>query len=746
LARKIGELFLRVRPETAGFAREANKPVESAGHKAGKVFGQAFERAFAAASIAIGAALAGGVLSGLATSKTDALLASQLGLDPTQAKAIGKVSGRLMARGVIEGAEEANAAIRTAIQSGIASAADGPELDRVAARVANLAKVMEIDASRVGAAVSTMLKTGIAKSAEEAFDLIQRGTELGIDKSQDLLDTFIEYPTLFRGLGLSGQQAMGLLNQGLQAGARNSDIVADALKEFQLRAIDGSKLTAQGFKDLGLNAKKMADDIGAGGPRAAAALDLTLDRLRAIEDPVKRNAAAVALFGTKAEDMAEALFALDVTGAAESLGEVEGAAKRAGDALEQSAGAKVSGFVVAVKTRLVDAIASAVGWMERNQTATKTLGIALASVAAIMVTVGAAMKVYAGVQAVIRVATIAWTAVNYVLGTSMWAALGPIGLIVLAVAALVAGVIYAYKHSERFRNIVQAVWRGIQVAVGAVVGWFQTYVWPTLKVVWDGIVWVVRNAVEGFKIYMAIARAVVTTLVDFFMRWVWPGIKLAWDLIVGAVRNAVEGFKFYFALAQAIVRNAIANIRTAIDRIREISAIFRNAFEAARAAVVDRVNAVIAFVRGIGGQVRSAVGDLGSILIGAGRQIIDGLLNGISAGFDRVRSKLRELTDLLPDWKGPVAKDRQILFGAGASIIDGLGRGMASRVRGIRDQLGSLTTTVAGSATPRGSGGEGLATASQLERLIRAVERVAPGVGRELNGSMSTAIQLGRAG
>ncbi|MBQ1166387.1 hypothetical protein KBZ21_51215, partial [Streptomyces sp. A73] len=40
----------------------------------------------------------------------------------------------------------------------------------------------------------------------------------------------------------------------------------------------------------------------------------------------------------------------------------------------------------------------------------------------------------------------------------------PITLIVLAIVALGAAVIYAYKRWGWFRNVVQAAWRGIQTA------------------------------------------------------------------------------------------------------------------------------------------------------------------------------------------------------------------------------------------------------------------------------------------
>lgn len=62
----------------------------------------------------------------------------------------------------------------------------------------------------------------------------------------------------------------------------------------------------------------------------------------------------------------------------------------------------------------------------------------------------------------VRVATLAWTGVQWLLNAALTA--NPIGLVVVAIAALVAGFILAYRNSETFRNIVQGAWEGIQAA------------------------------------------------------------------------------------------------------------------------------------------------------------------------------------------------------------------------------------------------------------------------------------------
>src|SRR5690606_41304322 len=58
-----------------------------------------------------------------------------------------------------------------------------------------------------------------------------------------------------------------------------------------------------------------------------------------------------------------------------------------------------------------------------------------------------------GVMLAIRIATMAWaaaqTALNFVLTAN------PIGLVIIAIGALVAAVVVAYRHSETFRSIVQ---------------------------------------------------------------------------------------------------------------------------------------------------------------------------------------------------------------------------------------------------------------------------------------------------
>jgi phage-related protein len=47
--------------------------------------------------------------------------------------------------------------------------------------------------------------------------------------------------------------------------------------------------------------------------------------------------------------------------------------------------------------------------------------------------------------------------------------LNPIGLVIIAIAGLAAGLIYAYKHSKTFRDIVNGVWASVKgFVIGAI--------------------------------------------------------------------------------------------------------------------------------------------------------------------------------------------------------------------------------------------------------------------------------------
>lgn len=86
----------------------------------------------------------------------------------------------------------------------------------------------------------------------------------------------------------------------------------------------------------------------------------------------------------------------------------------------------------------------------------------------------------AAAQGVVRAATMAWKAAQVVLNVVLSA--NPIGLVIMAIGALVSAVVYAYNNCESFRKIVDKVWEAIKPLATAIMdGLAKAFEWLVEK-------------------------------------------------------------------------------------------------------------------------------------------------------------------------------------------------------------------------------------------------------------------------
>lgn len=431
------------------------------------------------AGAAGGAALSVGFARAADLEEGQAKLQAQLGLTAEQAGEYGALAGSVYADNFGTDMGAVNAAIRS-VQDNLGSLGDiGEEAFRGATEAAlTLADTFEVDVAESSQAAAALVKNGLAKNSTEAFDILTAGFQGGADKAGDFLDTITEYGPQFAKLGIDGGQALSILRGGLKAGARDTDVIADAFKEFSLRAIDGSDAVRAGYKAIGFDARATAADIAAGGERANDATYDVIVALSEMKDPVKQNAAGVALFGTQWEDtlrtilpgMAEAYRGtVDTAGATDQMTAAMGSTgkarveefKRSIDAWVQ---AQVQGS--GASSTAVAAIGS---FGPAALTAAGSLGAMVTGLAAL--NVGSAVA-RAG-QIAAAAATGVWTAAQWLLNVALTA--NPIGLVIVAIAALIAIFVIAYKRSDTFRAFVQRLWLALRVGAAAAWGALRAF-------------------------------------------------------------------------------------------------------------------------------------------------------------------------------------------------------------------------------------------------------------------------------
>lgn len=635
-----------------------------AGEKAKAKFeglGQKLGPIMQAGGVAAGAALVFGFVKELDNEKVLDKLSAQLGPGSLLAQDAGTAAGNLYADAYGESMAQVGDAVQKVFQSGILSPdeASQAEIEAVTARVLDLSTAFDKDLSASTNAVAQLMRTGLASSAEEAFDLITRGMQQGVDKSDDLLETINEYGTVWRDAGLSGADAMGLMSQGLKTGARDADTVADALKEFAIRAQDGSEMSASGFERIGLSAEEMTAKVAAGGPGARDALDQVLDGLRAMTDPAERNAAAVELFGTKAEDLGDSLFALDLDTAAEGMGDIADAAERMGDELNDNDATKIEAFRRQALEKLTNFIGTtAIPAIERMVQIGKTIGEWAMEHKPILIGLAATIGV------VLVAAFLAWASAAWAAAVATTWLTWPLIAIAAAIGLLVAGVIWAYQNWGWFRD-----------AVDAVASFITGTLWPVIQKTASWLADTLGPAIGA--------------VVSWFQDTLIPAIAGVISWLSGKVPAILDILRNPFAAA----RDAIGEIWNVITS--KVSGAWNDITKAAATGAMN----LLSLVRGLPGMIIDFLSGLPGMMLNVGVNMIQGLINGIKAMASRAANAAVNVVKAAVD-----AAKSFLIIGSPSKLFAGFGENVGQGFIIGMDKMQSAVTksgqALAGSSVP----------------------------------------------
>ena len=321
---------------------------------------------------------------------------------------------------------------------------------------------------------------------EDAMKLVQDGLVSGANAGGDFIDTVREYPRYFKEAGLSAEDFIAITTNAAQQGVF-SDKGVDVIKEGNLRIREMTTATADALNGIGISAEKVQADLQAGSITTFDVMQMVAAKLNELPASSAAVGTAIAdIFGGPGEDagleyiktLANIQLNMDAVKAA-----TQGTAEQQERQIQMQENLKnglsglidLSAIYTDVKpyvdlTAQIGMAAMGIGGLIKT---VKAMNIQQAILKTRIVAVAAAQKM-------VTIATTAWTAVQKVLNLVLTA--NPIGLIITAIGALVAGLIAAYKNCEGFRKIVDKVWEAIKPLANAIMnGLAKAFEWLVEK-------------------------------------------------------------------------------------------------------------------------------------------------------------------------------------------------------------------------------------------------------------------------
>ncbi|MBM6854136.1 phage tail tape measure protein [Mediterraneibacter glycyrrhizinilyticus] len=528
------------------------------------------------------------------------------------------------------------------------------DLTNLTKQALTLEELYGIDMNETLRGVNSLMKQ-YGLTAQEAMDYIVRGTQNGLDKTNELGDNLSEYAGKFEQAGYSASEYFQLLQNGLQGGAYNLDKVNDAINEVTTRLADGTigdsiDLYSQKTQSLFLawqngeaTQKQVIDSIVA-------------DIGNCTSQQEALNMAAKA-FGTMAED-GNLKFITSLTSVGETYDSVAGSAENLFSQTQtpmqemEANTRKLQQALVPLGEKIVELANVVLPPLVAIITAvSEVFGMLPEPVQNFVVILGALLVAFTALTPVIAALAVSFGALNI--------SLLPVIGIIAGVAAAIAGIIAVVKNwgaiTEWFGQLWQAVseklmelWNGLVVFFTETIpAAFQKFIgfFSSIPDWWSGL-WSQVSSFFSDTWNTILQNPVVQLIVDTVtslwenakntLQGIWSGIcdiaAGAWELlknvILAPVLLLIDLVTGNFSQLASDAANIWNNIRNAASQIWSG---IRQVVTSAASGLKQGVETVLSALSQFASQIWSAM-----------KQTASSVWNGIKSAVVNIASALRE--------------------------------------------------------------------------------------------------------
>ena len=226
------------------------------------------------------------------------------------------------------------------------------------------------------------------------------------------------------------------------------------------------------------------------------------------------------------------------------------------------------------------------------------------------------------------------------------------------------------------------------------IGVVMTTMVPQFVALWQMMADTVSAAIQVIKGVIQIALGIISG--DWST--VWEGIKNVGQGVWNAIKATFGAFaSAMWSLAKAAWNGLLSAISSGWNSITSATSA---AWSLLTSYVRTGVSNAVAAFKNLPSNIKNLFSGAGSWLYNAGKQVIQGFINGLKSMYSSVKNSLGGLTNKLTSWKGPASTDRVILRGAGQLVIQGFIEGLESQYDDVRASLRGFTDDLSREVAP----------------------------------------------
>lgn len=693
-------------------AEEASQKLNSVGESA-KNAGEKMS----GISAGVGAVGAGALV--VATDLDGAMtkIQASLGATEEEARALGDVAEDVWKAGFAGSLDEAAASLIQVKQN--MRDLNAGEIETATKSAIALATTFEADVNEVTRAANNLMNNfGI--ESEKAFDLLAHGAQNGLNFSNELFDNVSEYAGLWSNMGFSTEQYFKIMEAGAAEGVYNLDYINDVMKEFQIRIKDGSKATSEAMGSMSKDSQAVWKSFLDGKATVSDVFSQIMPELSTMDDQVLASQLGVSLFGTKWEDLeTKAMYAMGNVSA--EVVNLDGTMARMVETQEESFGQRFQGnlrelsaaleplglllmdLVESVMPTITNAITSAstafANLSPTIQTIILAIGAFIIAIGPIIVVIGALISSIGSIVGALAPLALAISEAGGVvaflssklafLPTLFTTLTGPIGLTIAAIAALAVAFVTAYQKVDWFRNGVNTIFGKIREITSTIFSSVKQLITSLISSAVD----FAQGVLTKFKAFWDENGKSIVELVKLYLGYVKTNIEMVLGIIKGIFETVwpiIAGVvKIVWETIQLAIDNALTLILGIIQTILKlIQGDWEGAWETIKGVAEEIMNNIVKFFKDI---------DLFQI----GKDIINGLVKGITSMAEAVWEAVTSIASSVPNWVKEllgIHSPSRVMAEVGKWIPAGLAQGVdknASSVQKSMEELGYLIIDVA---------------------------------------------------